>query len=228
MPDFIKIRESLSAIHGRDKTEEDATRASCKNKPKGWHSRGYLPHCDREKTLQFITFRLHDSVPQKLLDQWKTELMACKEWLTDKERFLKLHQRIERYIDQGLGSCYLRDERIARLVEHTLKYFHGSRYQLMAWCIMPNHVHVLIRMGDVSLSRIIHSWKSYTAREANKILNRCGPFWAIDYFDRFIRGERHFNYVIRYILNNPVKAGLVKDPGDWPWSGCWIRRSHEE
>jgi hypothetical protein len=84
---------------------------------------------------------------------------------------------------------------------------------------MPNHVHVLIRMMHVPLATIVQSWKSYTAHEANKLLGRKGIFWMPDYFDRFIRDERHFKATVDYILQNPVKAGLVYAPEQWPWSG---------
>ena len=127
--------------------------------------------------------------------------------------------RIEKYIDSGKGACYLRDERIARLVQDALKYFDGHRYRLIAWCIMPNHVHVLIEMMGESLSKIVHSWKSYTAHQANKLLGRNGVFWGPDYFDRYIRDEKHLNATVEYILRNPVMAGLVDDPEEWPWAG---------
>jgi len=127
--------------------------------------------------------------------------------------------RIEKYIDSGEGACYLRDERIARLVQDALKYFDGHRYRLIAWCVMPNHVHVLIEMMGESLSKIVHSWKSYTAHQANKLLGRNGVFWGPDYFDRYIRDEKHLNATVEYILRNPVKAGLVDVPEEWPWAG---------
>jgi putative DNA methylase len=84
---------------------------------------------------------------------------------------------------------------------------------------MPNHVHVLIEMMGESLSKIVHSWKSYTAHQANKLLGRNGVFWGPDYFDRYIRDEKHLNATVEYILRNPVMAGLVDDPEEWPWAG---------
>ena len=87
------------------------------------------------------------------------------------------------------------------------------------YVIMPNHVHVLIEVADGwSLSRILHGWRSFTANEANKILGRTGRFWMEEYFDRYIRDERHFLNVQSYIRMNPVKAGLVADPAAWPWT----------
>jgi REP element-mobilizing transposase RayT len=92
---------------------------------------------------------------------------------------------------------------------------------------MPNHVHVLIEMKNYSLSNIVHSWKSFTAHKANKLLNRTGRFWMSDYFDRFIRDEKHFMATVEYIRRNPVKAGLVNAPEKWPWLG-WLECMQDE
>ncbi|PWH18786.1 MAG: site-specific DNA-methyltransferase [Anaerolineae bacterium] len=186
---------------------------------RGWHSRGYLPHFDASNICQFITFRLHDSVPAPVIERWKQELHWHEGLSADSKEAVELRKRIEKYADSGKGACYLRDERIARLVQDALKHFDGERYRLIAWCIMPNHVHVLIEMMDVSLSDIVQSWKSYTAHQANKLLGRSGTFWGPDYFDRYIRDEKHFNATVEYILQNPVKAGLVDTPEKWPWAG---------
>ena len=119
-----------------------------------------------------------------------------------------------------MGQCFLRDPRVAQMVQDALRYFDGKRYSLLEWCIMPNHVHLLLQMADgYTLAQTIHSLKSYTANEANKILGRQGPFWWREYFDRYIRDYQHYKRVVCYILNNPVKAGLVKVVEDWPWIG---------
>ncbi len=188
---------------------------------KGWYSRGRLPHFDAAHTYQFITFRLHDSVPAEVIAQWKAELHWTEQTQPHSKEAIELRKRIEKYEDSGYGACYLRDERIAALVENALKHFDGQRYHLVAWCIMPNHVHVLIQQIEGhSLPKVIHSWKSYTAHEANKLLKRSGDFWMPDYFDRFIRDEKHFMTVVEYIHQNPVKAGLVSAPQEWPWSSA--------
>ena len=198
----------------------DVTPASSeKNLHKGWHTRGYLPHFDAGNILQFITFRLADSVPSEVIDQWKQELRWHEGMDAASKEAVELRKRIEKYEDSGKGACYLRDERIARLVEDALKRFNGERYRLIAWCIMPNHVHVLIETMHEPLAGIIHSWKSYTAHEANKLLGRTGAFWSPEYFDRYIRDEDHFRATVDYILQNPVKAGLVDAPEKWHWSG---------
>ncbi len=129
--------------------------------------------------------------------------------------------RLEEFLNAGYGDCYLRDPRIARLVENNLHHFDGKRYRLIAWVIMPNHVHVMIEIfKGHPMDKVIHSWKSYTATEANKLLQRQGKFWFADYFDRYIRDERHFTNAIRYIHQNPVKAGLVEKAEDWLFSSA--------
>jgi len=187
---------------------------------KGWHSRGYLPHFDAANIIQSISFRLHDSIPVEIIDRWKEELHWTEQTTPDSKEAATLRKRIAEYEDSGKGACYLRDERIAEIVQGALKHFDGVRYHLIAWCIMPNHLHVLIETKPgYSLSDIAHSWKSFTAHEANKLLGRSGTFWMPDYFDRFIRDEKHFAATVEYIRENPVKAGLVDSPEKWPWSG---------
>jgi putative DNA methylase len=132
-----------------------------------------------------------------------------------------IRARTEEYLNAGYGACYLRDPRIAHLVETALLHFDGDRYRMIAWVIMPNHVHVLIEVFEVyALCDIVHSWKSYTAKEANRILGRTGHFWFREYFDRYIRDERHFANAIQYIHNNPINAGLVDSAEDWPFSSA--------
>jgi REP element-mobilizing transposase RayT len=187
--------------------------------PIGWHSRGYLPHFDAGEVFQTITFRLHDSMPQNLLERWRRELALESEDFEDRLRY-----KIEAYLDRGAGDCYLADKRIASLVQSALLHFDGERYRLSAWVIMPNHVHVLAApcLG-FSLSSITHSWKSYTAQQANKILMRTGSFWFEDYFDRYIRNAKHYENAISYIEGNPVRAGLCKSSRDWEFSSARLR-----
>jgi REP element-mobilizing transposase RayT len=178
--------------------------------PKGWHSRGYLPHLDSTETIQFVTFRLADSLPAAVV-----QLLRHRE--------AEVH-RIERDLDNGLGACWLRRPEIASLVQDALFHFDGQRYRLLAWCLMPNHVHVVIEMErGVSLSDVVRSWKSFTSRQANAHLQRTGPFWHADYFDRYMRSEEHLTQTIDYVEQNPVKAGLAENPTDWKWSSAHFR-----
>ena len=195
---------------------------------KAWHSRGYLPHLDQPGTIQSLTFRLFDSVPVEMISVWKSELALTGDEETDDPRCADLRKRIEHYADQGHGACWLRDERIARQVEEALFHFDGVRYRLLAWVVMPNHVHVLIEtLPGSPLADVIHSWKSYTAKQANKTLERTGAFWMPDYFDRYIRDEPHLVAVTNYIEQNPVKAGLVRSAGDWQWSSACVKTAGE-
>jgi putative DNA methylase len=136
----------------------------------------------------------------------------------------ELRARIEGLIDKSRGACHLRRTDCARLVETALAHFDGERYRLLAWVVMPNHVHVMIeqiegyRLGDT-----IHSWKSYTANLINRRIGARGALWAPDYFDRFIRDEKHYGNAVRYIENNPVKAGLATRAEDWPFSSLKLR-----
>ncbi len=184
---------------------------------KEWHCRGYLPHREYQ-SCQFISFRLYDSVPGQVIEQWKKELSVYPL----EERRIKLARLIDKYEDAGYGNCFLKDERVALVVEENLFEFDGIRYDLLRWCIMPNHVHVLINVKeDKTLSHIVRSWRSYTSHEANELLNRTGRFWMPEYFDRYIRNDGHYNNVVQYIDNNPVKAGLVDSPEKWRWSSAY-------
>jgi REP element-mobilizing transposase RayT len=191
------------------------------NTPAGWHSRGYLPHFDGGEIPQFITFRLGDSMPPELLDRWREDLSSEQNVDVD----AALRKRIELFLDQGYGECYLRDPRVAESVQNSFLFFDGKRYRLTAWVVMPNHAHMLLTpSAGHELSDILHSLKSYTANEANKILRRKGQFWQPESFDRWIRDADHFAKVIAYIENNPVKARLCKRPVGWPYSSALFRK----
>lgn len=187
---------------------------------KGWHSRGYLPHLDTPEIIQAITFRLHDSLPKKVIDTWKLELE--NDSLEDRsQREKNLRKLIAQFEDAGHGACHLSNPTCANIVQSALLHFDGKRYRLLDWCIIPNHVHVLIHCPAGSkIGEIVKSWKTHSAREINRFLNRQGTLWANDYHDRFIRDPAHLENARRYIRNNPVKAGLCKSPQDWPWSSA--------
>ena len=188
---------------------------------RAWHSRGYLPHIDTPGAVQFVTFRLADSMPGAVLAQWKSKLARMSVSMSEYKRSSELRRRIERYLDSGYGACWLRDNRVAQLVEDALLHFDGARYNLLSWVAMPNHVHALLEVFDgFPLDGVIHSWKSFSAKRANRILGRKGRFWASDCFDRQIRDDAHFAGAARYIERNPVKAGLVESAGDWRWGSA--------
>ena len=188
---------------------------------KGWHSRGYLPHFDSGKIVQSVTFRLVDSLPQEKLKILEEQLSSLPNTLAERER----RTSIEQWLDAGLGCCVLRHPEIAELVQSALLRFDGERYKIIAWCIMPNHVHVLIE-PKIALASIVKSWKSWTGKYARikaMELELAVPdhgFWMREYWDRFIRNEEHFQKSIRYIHENPVKAKLCTASEDWLWSSA--------
>ena len=105
-----------------------------------------------------------------------------------------------------------------------MSHFDGERYRLLAWCVMPNHVHALIETKEgFPLADVLHSWKSFTGSQANKFLNRRGEFWQREYLDRFVRNAEHYEAVVAYIEENPVKAGLAKFKTEWAWSSARFR-----
>lgn len=180
---------------------------------RGWRSRGYLLHFDAPGIRQMITYRLHDAMPASRRHEWA----ALLELEDEREKRIK----IEAYLDGGHGECYLQQPEIAKLIQENLFHFDGARYRLLAWVVMPNHVHALIEMLQTPLAEILHGWKSYTSKAANRLLKRAGDFWQDEYFDRFVRSEEHFHKAVHYIDNNPVKAGLVKSPAEWRFgSAC--------
>jgi REP element-mobilizing transposase RayT len=178
--------------------------------------RGYLPHWEMSEAVYSITYGLHDSLPPKAVSALREERRALRGSLSTDLR-LAFERALDRSLDRARGAAYLSDNRIAGVVAENLAHFDGLRYRLFAWCIMPTHVHVVLR-AHAGLSGIIQSWKSYTAKEANRILGRTGPFWAREYFDRIVRNEEDLSRTVEYVVRNPVRAGLV----DWKW--VWTAR----
>lgn len=194
---------------------------------RGWYSRGYLPHCDYPGLLQVITYRLADSLPRDVILRLDAELRSMPPKKQDAER----RKRIDAWLDAGHGSCLLRQPEAAACVADNWRHFAGVRYDLIAWVVMPNHVHVLIRTYEgAALGKIVQSWKSYTSRQIGQMvgprvvdggaLGKSNGIWMREYWDRFIRDEQHFHAEIDYIHQNPVKAGLVAQAEDWPWSSA--------
>ena len=190
--------------------------------------RGRLPHWEAEGATYFLTFRLGDSLPQSILDSFRFErndiqLTAKQQGrelsVAEQKRLEELFsERIEAYLDSGCGTCHLAKPEIADMVAGALQFFDGRRYRQFAWTVMPNHVHSLFKSApNWPLESVLHSWKSFTSKEANKLLNRSGQFWEPEYFDHLIRDEEEFRRYIEYVVSNPVKAGLQ----NWKW--VWVR-----
>ena len=192
-----------------------------------------------------ITYRLYDSVPKEVIEQWKAELngtqtarlqniqadepsafqrLSANSYKADEPSALQRQMlvKIDKFEDSGYGQCFMRDDRVAQIIKDNMMFHNGKLYNLMAWCIMPNHVHTLLEMfRGISLSRVMQSWRSYTAHQINRLLNRTGQVWMQEYFDRYIRDADHYQKVVNYIHNNPVKAGLVAAPAQYRWSSAW-------
>jgi len=186
----------------------------------------YLPHWTKEGSTYFITFRLADSLPQSALAKIKTEQQHMEKpakkqkprlsAIEQKNIATRLSARIDKFLDRGAGACYLSNSQVAVTTREALFHFDGVRYRLLAWCIMPNHVHLLLKpLSGWSLADILHSIKSYSAKKANRLLGRRGPFWQQEYYDHIIRDEKEYNRLLKYISENPIRSGLE----DWPWVG---------
>jgi REP element-mobilizing transposase RayT len=189
-------------------------------------SRGYLPHLERQNAIYFVTFRLADSLPQELVLRIRQEREALQKAIAagssvaaDELRLRALRhllEKAERCLDGGLGHCYRHDPRIARVVADALHHDEGDRYQTFAWCVMPNHVHAVVSIvTQYRLEAVLHSWKSFSALAANRLLGRTGPFWQREYFDHSIRNEGSLQKIIQYVRENPRRARLR----NWPWVG---------
>jgi REP element-mobilizing transposase RayT len=179
--------------------------------------RGRLPHWYVDNGLYSITYRLGDSLPGVALDRLR-DLEKTVRPSNAVEAF-DVRRTLEHYFDEELhashGSCALRDPRIAERVIENWRHFPGM-YELMASCVMPNHVHVVMRLfrGE-DLDDVLWSWKSYTSKVANRILGQQGRFWQREYFDRLIRSEADLEDTIEYVVRNPEKAGLQGWPYVW-------------
>lgn len=185
-----------------------------------------LPHWTREDAAYAVTFRLADSLPAAVLVQWEAErddivrraaAMDRPLSVHERERLHVLHsERVERWLDQGHGSCSLRDPAVAQLVCDALKFFDGQRHDNHAWCIMPNHVHWVLRpRPGFELARILQSVKGFTGKRANELLGKPGggEFWQAESYDHLIRDGEDLLRQIAYVVRNPAAAGMV----DWPW-----------
>jgi REP element-mobilizing transposase RayT len=173
-------------------------------------SRGELPHLFKEGCIYFVTFRLLDAVIPRTKRKPIGMDDPCEEIAAHSEPPLTL------------GGCELRKPEVAQIVQDALLYFQGVRYLLDAWCVMPNHVHaVFAPTGGMNLSKITHSWKSFTGNQINDLLNKEGTFWERESFDHLIRSEHEMRRLVEYVEFNPVAAGLCQTPEQWVFSSAY-------
>ncbi len=222
-----------------------------------------LPHYQPAHGTFFVTFRLEGSLPAKAIAKLKQDRAAFEQTLSGKygpnEVKEKLRQsralyfgKFDALLDGTVkGNRWLADARVADLVAEALRYRDNKEYTLLAYCIMPNHVHMLISdvvmqtAGDyqargstgikrqhlssisdepgtmregAALYSVLQRLKSFTAVKANKLIGRSGAFWLHESYDHVIRDDLELGRVVRYIANNPVKAGLVSAWNSWPWT----------
>ena len=197
-----------------------------------------LPHIQPPGATFFITFNLTGSIPKHILQQYitekrKLEAIGQKQDIPEKKR--EWFRKFEETLDQANnGPVWLKNEQIAQLVTESLHYLNGKMYSLISYCIMANPVHVVLTPLEIqpsatddkqthtmryhSLASIMHSLKSYTAQKANQILGRSGAFWQHESYNHCIRNPDELHRIIRYVLNNPVKIGLVKEWKEWEWN----------
>ena len=196
----------------------------------------HLPHYQPPGATLFLTFRLADSIPPSVLLDLQTEASRIHRQL---ETIADPGQRYEQALiqqenlfqlwddaldDATTGPFWLAEPAIANLVTEALHHRHGQVYDLEAFCVMPNHVHAvftpLIKPDGTyhSLASIMHSLKLWTGRNANELLGRRGDFWQHENYDHVVRNEVALIQIVRYVLNNPAKAGLINAPELWPWS----------
>ena len=181
---------------------------------KGWYTRGYLPHYDQGGIYQAITYRLGDSLPQAILKNMEWELKNVAPEFIETER----RRKIEKYLDKCHGSCILGNIECANIVARAWRHFDGERYDLTAYVVMPNHVHVLLKIyNGIELAKVVKSWKSYSSKYIKEIIKDAGlktgapgSLWQRGYWDRYIRDEKHFYQTLEYIRKNFDSGGILR------------------
>lgn len=195
-----------------------------------------LPHIQPPGATLFVTFRLAGSIPRVVLEQFKREAeereKAMKLTAVSPTPSYLIYQEQKRYFGQvdayldlaASGPQWLCRPEIAEIVVEAMHFRDGEVFDLDVFCVMSNHVHVVFRPlekedgGYYALQKIMHSLKRHTARGANKILKRKGAFWQHESYDHVVRDRQEWEQIVAYVLNNPVKARLVENWEDWPYT----------
>ena len=190
-------------------------------------NRGRLPHWEKEAGLYFLTFHLADSLPKGVLRKIaeRHEILAEAKRIGARllpEQKAQLaeygRRRIEEYVDRGGGCAILADPRIAGTMTAALRYWDGNRYRLLAWCVMPNHVHVVVRLfSGHELGAIVKGWKLHVSKVAKHALGQTGKLWQREYYDHMICDGEELKRAVQYVIENPAKGALKNWP--WVWSG---------
>jgi REP element-mobilizing transposase RayT len=198
----------------------------------------HLPHWQPTGAIFFVTFRLKGTLPMDVMQAFKEEREQEKKNIAKlpKDEQVKQNYLDERryfgkwdnLLDQaGFGPQWLSQPEIAEIIKEALHYRDGKIFDLYAFCIMSNHVHVVFEpcksdcQSDLlPLEKIMQSLKRHTARKSNIVLGREGAFWQDESYDHVIRDNGEFERILNYVLENPVKAGLVSKWDDWQWTYC--------
>lgn len=205
-----------------------------------------LPHWQISEATYFVTYRLYDSIPRAAIEQLKAEYQAALARLCSPElrsgespgvtspeqssgvqraydEQKRYFARFDALLDQNLnGPYWLQESKIAQINWDALLFYHNKLYRMYAFCIMSNHIHVLFEaLPDAPpLEIIMGRLKRYTGVQCNKVLGRTGnSFWEAESYDHIVR-KGEFDPILRYILNNPVKAKQVSSWQDWKWTYC--------
>ncbi|MCO5197536.1 MAG: hypothetical protein M9928_12035 [Anaerolineae bacterium] len=187
-----------------------------------------LPHIQPKGTTLFVTFRLAGSLPRTVIDQLQDTYEADGGGYEAGKRYFG---RFDAQLHQSTGPHYLRQPALATVVADSLRYRDGRVYRLDAFSVMSNHVHAVFAPLEngikpdgtpsyYKLSEIMQSLKRHTARACNRLLERQGAFWQAETYDHVVRDTEEWRRVVRYVVENPVKAGLVDDWQAWPYTYC--------
>ncbi len=198
--------------------------------------RRHLPHFQPRGFTLFITFRLANSLPIDVLERLSQASKHVEDSLSKLPDTPESHRRreqerlalFEKWDDAlhttPVGEHFLADDRIAAIVADCIRYHDKDWFDLDAYCIMSNHAHLVLtpreksETEDYGLAQIMHNIKRNSSKQANLILGRSGPFWQHESYDHVVRDDAELERIVKYVLYNPVKAGLVDDPSKWPWS----------
>jgi REP element-mobilizing transposase RayT len=195
--------------------------------------RRHLPHYPPPDATYHVVFRLAGSLPREVIERLRYEREAEEKRISGfgnarrKSDEWHAHQAayFERYdacLDESsVGPRWLADEQVARVVTEALRYRDGAEYDLLAYCVMPNHVHMVhstVGRNGIPTYIMLQSLKRHTARKANIILRRSGTFWQDESYDHVIRNGEELEQTVWYVLNNPVKAGLASSWEQWQWT----------
>ncbi len=176
---------------------------------------GYPTGSEDSHRTQLVTFYLADSFPKWLRPKWEGL------WKIENER--QRRTQLEAYLDESHGESHLRRNDVAQHVELTLRFYRPERYELKAWIIMPNHVHVLFEVNLTTTAQIVESWQDETDYNIQRRFCFPKPFWEKAFWRTLIRDEDHEARAIRYIESNATKTGLASAPAEWPWGSARFR-----